>query len=47
MPSALKMLWIGPISLIMLARARWQERGLRRAERRYEQHLGERSMVAV
>lgn len=45
--SALKMLWIGPVSLVMLARVRWQERGPRRAERRYEQPLGERSMVAV
>ena len=32
--SALKMLWIGPISLIMLARVRIHGHAVRRAERR-------------
>lgn len=32
--SALKMLWIGPISLIMLARVRIHEHAMRRAARR-------------
>lgn len=32
--SALKMLWIGPISLVMLARIRWQEHRLHRAHQR-------------
>lgn len=45
--SALKMLWIGPVSLVLLARVRWQERSLRRAERRHEQRLSDESMVAV
>lgn len=34
--SALKMLWIGPISLVLLARARAREYGERRAARRAE-----------
>lgn len=32
--SAFKMLWIGPVSLVMLARIRWQEHRLRRAHQR-------------
>lgn len=31
--SALKMLWIGPISLVLLAKTRWQEHAARRAAR--------------
>lgn len=33
--SALKMLWIGPVSLVLLARVRWQERGQRRAQHQF------------
>lgn len=32
--SALKMLWIGPVSLVMLAKARWHEHAVRRNARR-------------
>ncbi|WP_129359774.1 sulfate permease [Rothia uropygioeca] len=36
--SALKMLWSGPVSLVLLTRVRWQERSQHRAQQRQLGH---------
>ena len=45
--SALKMLWIGPISLIQLAKARWHEHSSRRNDRRAGEQAGRLSSAPV
>lgn len=44
--SALKMLWIGPVSLILLARVRWREHATRRTQRRQAQGVSSAPIMA-